>query len=334
MAVLEQQRGRPELLNELPKLVGEVTERQIADAAAGAGRMAYGVFLVLFALAETLTNLLWTLGLGTLFIGLAIVLIFAWFRPYEHLTTVLCYRMMQVFSTSWITSAIYGVAMAALFAIADGRYAPLVLGAGLGALALALVFLWIAGTTVFGALSSAWDAVSGGGPHPGGGVRWAGQTMGQGALLAAGGASLAIGAYQGASRRIAGTRAGAREGATALTESLMAYDMAQKAGNSRAYATAYAASQFRPLARIGALASAMGQTSLDFERGLYAAHIAGRGDLLNPHAQHVVRRHGAAVSQAAAPASPTPAPPTPSPAPAASGAPPTPPSSTPGGANP
>jgi zinc protease len=35
MAVLEQQRGRPELLNELPRLVGEVTEAQIA-AAAGA----------------------------------------------------------------------------------------------------------------------------------------------------------------------------------------------------------------------------------------------------------------------------------------------------------
>jgi zinc protease len=34
MAVLEQQRGEPELLNELPKLVGEVTAEQIAEAAA------------------------------------------------------------------------------------------------------------------------------------------------------------------------------------------------------------------------------------------------------------------------------------------------------------
>jgi predicted Zn-dependent peptidase len=34
MAVLELQRGRPELLNELPKLVGEVTEAQIVAAAA------------------------------------------------------------------------------------------------------------------------------------------------------------------------------------------------------------------------------------------------------------------------------------------------------------
>ncbi|MGX6602324.1 M16 family metallopeptidase [Micromonosporaceae bacterium Da 78-11] len=34
MAVLELQRGRPELLNELPKLVGEVTEAQIVTAAA------------------------------------------------------------------------------------------------------------------------------------------------------------------------------------------------------------------------------------------------------------------------------------------------------------
>ncbi|GAB1694314.1 M16 family metallopeptidase [Krasilnikovia sp. M28-CT-15] len=34
MAVLEQQRGRPELLNELPRLVGQVTEAQIVAAAA------------------------------------------------------------------------------------------------------------------------------------------------------------------------------------------------------------------------------------------------------------------------------------------------------------
>jgi predicted Zn-dependent peptidase len=34
MAVLETQRGRPELLNELPRLVGEVTEAQIVAAAA------------------------------------------------------------------------------------------------------------------------------------------------------------------------------------------------------------------------------------------------------------------------------------------------------------
>ena len=34
MAVLELQRGRPELLNELPRLVGEVTEAQIVEAAA------------------------------------------------------------------------------------------------------------------------------------------------------------------------------------------------------------------------------------------------------------------------------------------------------------
>jgi zinc protease len=34
MAVLEQQRGRPELLNELPRLVGKVTEAQIVAAAA------------------------------------------------------------------------------------------------------------------------------------------------------------------------------------------------------------------------------------------------------------------------------------------------------------
>jgi predicted Zn-dependent peptidase len=36
MAVLEQQRGAPELINELPRLVGEVTAEQIAAAAGAA----------------------------------------------------------------------------------------------------------------------------------------------------------------------------------------------------------------------------------------------------------------------------------------------------------
>ena len=34
MAVLEQQRGAPELVNELPKLIAEVTEEQVLAAAA------------------------------------------------------------------------------------------------------------------------------------------------------------------------------------------------------------------------------------------------------------------------------------------------------------
>ena len=42
-------------------------------------------------------------------------------------------------------------------------YAPLVFGAGLGVLVLSLVFLWIAGKTVFGAFGAAWDAMTAGG---------------------------------------------------------------------------------------------------------------------------------------------------------------------------
>ena len=111
-------------------------DEQLTKSAAGVGRMAYGHFLVLLALTEQLTNVLWTLGLGTLFLSLLMVLLFSWFRPYEHLTTVLCYRILQVFSTSWVMSAIFGLVMAVLFQIAEGMYAPLVFGAGLGVLLL------------------------------------------------------------------------------------------------------------------------------------------------------------------------------------------------------
>jgi len=34
MAVLEQQRGAPDLINQLPRLVGEVTAEQVVEAAA------------------------------------------------------------------------------------------------------------------------------------------------------------------------------------------------------------------------------------------------------------------------------------------------------------
>jgi hypothetical protein len=284
-------------------------EQQIATAASGVGRMAYGVFLALFALAEALTNLLWTLGLGMLCIALTLVLLFSWFRPYEHLTTVLCHRIMQTFSTSWVTSAIYGLVMAALFAIADRLYAPLVLGAGLGALVLALVFLWVAGTTVFGALSAAWSAVSGGGPQLAGGARWAGQSIRVGAGTAGAVARAGYSAYRGAHERVEGGYEQMRAGAGAVTESLIAYDMAQRAGNTRSYAAAYAASRFRPLAQIGTLATAMGQLAPDTERGLYAGHVSRRARLLGLHAQRIVRRDGAA--RRAGSLSTPPVPPTP-----------------------
>src|SRR5688572_27913966 len=121
--------------------------------------------------------------------------------------------------------------------------------------------------TAFGTLGSAWDAVSAGGTSPDGDVRRDEQTLRERTLLAVDGVGAAYGAYQGTSRRIAAGYAGTRTGATALTESLMAYELATSAGNSRAYAAAYAASQFRPLARIGALATAMGQTSPVVEQG-------------------------------------------------------------------
>ena len=56
----------------------------------------------------------------------------------------------------------------------------------------------------------------------------------------------------------------------------------------------YAISQFRPLARIGTLASAMGKTSAEFNQGLYTGHryTRGAGDLLNPQAQRMVRQDG------------------------------------------
>jgi hypothetical protein len=64
--------------------------------------------------------------------------------------------------------------------------------------------------------------------------------------------------------------------------------------------TATAISQYRPLAKLGTLASAMGKTSAEFNQGLYTGHryTHGAGDLLNPHAQRIVAIDGAcAIAQ-------------------------------------
>ncbi len=128
--------------------------------------------------------------------------------------------------------------------------------------------------------------------------------------MSAGVARAGYGTYQGARERVHGGYEQMRAGAEGITESLMAYDMAQRAGNTRSYSAAYAASRFRPLAQIGTLATAMGQAAPDVERGLYAGHVARREGLLNPHAQRLIRRDGAA-QRAQGAASTPPAPPAP-----------------------
>lgn len=273
-------------------------DQQLANATAGVGRLVHGQTLVAFAVVERITDLLWTLGLGILFVGLLTVLIFSWFRPYEHLTTVLVFRIMQVFSTCWIISTFNALAMAVMLNVAEGMFAPLVLGIGLAVFALALVFLWIAGTTVFGALSASWTAMSGGveSPGPSAGSAMSAGRMVDGVTMAAGGAASGVGTMKNAAQDWARqTREGMRDHASNLMESKVARDMALRAGNHPEYAIAYASAQYRPLARIGALAVAMGAMSPEFEQGLYTAYryTRGSGDLLNPQAQRMVGRDGA-----------------------------------------
>ncbi len=275
-------------------------EQQLATAATGVGRMAYGHVLVALAVTEQLTNVLWTLGLGTLFLSLLFVLLFSWFRPYEYLTAVLGGRLLQVMMTCWILSAIGGLLMAALLKVAADQYAPLVLGAGIGVLLLSLVILWIAGQTVFGALGTAWTAMSSGGPPADGGVRWAGSAIVASAGIGLGRASRS--AHPAPALMAPSADAASpttwREHASSLGEAAIGYRMARQAGNSPDYAAGYAVSQFRPLARLGTLATAMGAMSPDFAQGLTTAYRAthGRDDLLNPVAQRLVRRDGAAAT--------------------------------------
>src|SRR4051794_35827183 len=121
----------------------DAAQRQQAIVTAGGGilRMLYGLLLVLFALCESGTNLIFTLGLGFLLIGLAIALVFGFFTPVEHLTTRLAHQVLEAFLASWGISALQGVLMAAVFVVANSRNAIAVLGVGLLALVLTFAFL-------------------------------------------------------------------------------------------------------------------------------------------------------------------------------------------------
>ncbi|HEX6291295.1 MAG TPA: hypothetical protein VFZ66_19080 [Herpetosiphonaceae bacterium] len=248
------------------------SERWEAIEVAGQGiiRTLYGSLMVLFALGESVTNLLLTIGLGLLLIALLISLVFGWAAPVEHITANLLRKVCELILTSWGLSAIQGVLLAAIMDVATSGNAIATLGMGTLGMVMEAGFALLAAKTLAGALIGVAGAGSAGGISEGD-VRQGARAVGGAALIAAsGGAALAGGAL--------GTG--------------LAYAAASRQGASRSYAAGYALSRHRPLAKVGALAQAMGLTSgeSDFAQGLYTGGVIGRSEPLSLRSQKALTR--------------------------------------------
>jgi hypothetical protein len=143
----------------------DASDRQEAIQLAGQGiiRTLYGGLMVLFALGESVTNLIFTIGLGLLLIGLLISLVFGWAAPVEQLTTSLIRKVCELILTSWSLSAIQGLLLAAIIDVATSGNAIATLGMGTLGLVLETGFALLAAKTLAGALVGVAGAGSAGG---------------------------------------------------------------------------------------------------------------------------------------------------------------------------
>src|SRR5919199_4442627 len=129
----------------------------------GVTRLAYGIGPVVFAFFESLTNLLWTLAGGFLFVAGVLSVVLCWFPPAQHIVYGVGQKFVEVVFTSWGASILQAVLMAFVFALAGAQSATLLLGACVVGLFLSLVFCWIAATTFYAAIGGVVTAVTAGG---------------------------------------------------------------------------------------------------------------------------------------------------------------------------
>ncbi|MBA3947096.1 MAG: glucosaminidase domain-containing protein [Herpetosiphonaceae bacterium] len=264
------------------QLAGD-TAGQRADADAlgwhGVERMWAGGFLIAFALIESVINLLWTLALGVLVIGLILASLFGWFAPVEHIMMGIGRKLLEVFMASWGISAVEGVVMAITFTVAAQQDATALWAVMFLFLFLMIAFLFVAGKIVAGAFMGVGAAITGGAMSEAH-VAGASQVMQAGASLTTGGATAVGGAAMtGATQVLKQGKAAASGGLQAAT----AYRMARGSGADRSYAAAYALGHLPAVGQAGALARAMGRTiPQPVERAIFTRQVTERTGALGP----------------------------------------------------
>jgi|GEM_PF-5539962 len=267
----------------------EASDRQTAIEQAGLGitRQLYGVLLSVFALTESLTHLIFALGLGFLFFGLTLALGLAWFSPVEHIATNLAHQVIRLFIASCMVSLLSAVIMGLLLKVGESGNASAILGVGIAALCLQIVLLINAGKAAFSALVGVAAATSGGAVSDQDAATTL-RSVGRGAVGGGIGAlSGGVGAVQGVERGLGATGRVLGRGAGLALGGAAAYSVARRATGSRGYATGYVAGGSRRLARIGALAQAMGVLHPDrnVAQGLYTSVVMGNHNPLHLRAQ-------------------------------------------------
>jgi hypothetical protein len=269
------------------QLQGEAPTQRANDlhlAWMGVTRLAYGIGPVVFAFFESLTNLLWTLAGGFLFLAGVLSVAVCWFPPAQHIVYGVARKAFEVIVTSWGASILQAVLMAFVFALAGAQSATLLLGACIVGLFLALVFCWIAATTFYAALGGVVTAVTAGGVRA--------QELERGAAQAR---QQMIDRTQAVGGTLADAYAGTHDGKHAAGVALKAYRVASK--NGPLYGATYAVPA---LAQLGALARLMNpdaDISPALDRAAYTRTTAGQADPLAPRALHAIDRDHAALTK-------------------------------------
>jgi hypothetical protein len=202
----------------------------------GAIRTALGLLPSALAVLDALVQLLFALCLVALWIGLPIGLLFVSFAQTADPVTGLFRRGIGVLQVSWSSSVVLGMLFACLLAAAELRNAAAYTGFAIGALILTSYILLVAVDTLKSCLRTLSDTVAvATGLNPAAATAQAGAVAtgvaGLGLAAATGGAGLAL------------------AGAVA----------AKQTGSGR-YAAGAMLGQFAPVARVGEIAAAMGES--------------------------------------------------------------------------
>jgi hypothetical protein len=114
----------------------------------GMNRLFQGVLPCVLAVAESLLNLLFSLSLLVLWLGVPLGLLFVYFQHTAGSVTGLFRRAVSVFQVSWSSSIVMGLLFACLFAAAQLGNATAYTGFAIGALLLTLYLCVVAGKTL------------------------------------------------------------------------------------------------------------------------------------------------------------------------------------------
>ncbi len=126
---------------------------QISISASGITRTIYGIFLIIFAFLEALVSLGFTLTLGFLMIAFMISLLFAYFSLFEGMSITILKKLADLFLQSWAISAVQALVLAALVKVATSGNGIAVLGMGMLALGIQMLFVTVAWNAVMGAVT-------------------------------------------------------------------------------------------------------------------------------------------------------------------------------------